>query len=120
MGLYSDLKTISVPLSSVTKSAAFRIPGELTVMAIETDGAWSTADVTFEASSQEFDGSTTFSLDDARFKGCENADGTPVECLDVLASKFRNVGATLTGHYFKLVSSASQTSTVLVHYRHIA
>ena len=66
MGLYSDLKDISVTLTGATKSAAFRIDGGFTIMAIETDSAWSTADVSFESSSQEFDGSLGFTLDKDR------------------------------------------------------
>lgn len=120
MGLYSNLKTLEVSLSSATKTAAFRVDGGMTIMAIETASDWTPADVTFEASSQEFDGSNTFTLDDTRFKPCYGSDGQPVKIPAAPASGNINVGATLTGHYFKLESSETQTSTVRVHYRHIA
>lgn len=122
MGLYSDLKDISVTLTGATKSAAFRVDGGFTIMAVETDSSWSTADISFEASSQEFDGSPTFSITDARFKPAFDKDHAPVGASGVTASCFENVGGNLVGHFFKLVSSVSQTgpTTVKVFYRLIA
>jgi len=122
MGLYSDLKDISVTITGATKSAAFRVDGGFTIMGIETDAAWSTADVTFEASSQEFDGSPGFTLDDARFKPAIDKDSQPIGTTATPASRVANVGGNLIGHYFKVVSSASQTgpTTVKIFYRLIA
>lgn len=122
MGLNSDLKDISVSLTSATKSAAFRVDGGFTIMGIETDADWGTADVSFEASSQEYDGSPTFAIDDARSKAAFDRDHLAIGATGVTASTFHGVGGTLIGHYFKLVSSVSQTgpTTVKIFYRHIA
>lgn len=123
MGLYSDLKDISVTLTGATKSAAFRVDGGFTIMAVETDSSWSTADISFEASSQEFNGGDpNFAITDARFKPAFDKDHVAVGALGVTASCFENVGGNLVGHFFKLVSSVSQTgpTTVKVFYRLIA